>query len=240
LMVVSLVLSPGPGSGDDSPPFFALITRNGLFAPLAALGALQFLLLPLTAGLLSGDAIAGEASLGTLRYLLVRPVGRLRLVVAKYGCAVITLAILVVWVVVVGLVAGGLAFGLGPMPTLSGATLSAPAGLLRIALAAAYLVTGMAAVAAVGMFASVLTDSAPGATVATVGYAIVSQILDSLPALRPIHPLLISHRWLAFVDLFRSPIAWDGIFQGLWLHAAYVLLFLGAALMVFRRADVQA
>jgi ABC-2 type transport system permease protein len=212
ILVLSLLLSEGPAGGDDGPPFYVLITRNGFFAPLAALGALQVFLLPLTAGLLSGDAIAGEASLGTLRYLLVRPVGRARLVVAKYGCAVILLALLVAWVIAVGLTAGG---------------------------AGAYIVTGMAALAAVGVFASVLTDSAPGATVATVSLAIVSQILDSLSALRVVHPFLISHRWLAFVDLFRTPVPWDGLFEGLILHACYAALFVGAAVLVFRRRDVQ-
>jgi ABC-2 type transport system permease protein len=239
ILVLSLLLSEGPAGGDDGPPFYVLIARNGFFAPLAALGALQVFLLPLTAGLLSGDAIAGEASLGTLRYLLVRPVGRARLVVAKYGCAVILLALLVAWVIAVGLTAGGVAYGFGSMPTLSGSLLAAPAALGRIGLAGAYIVTGMAALAAVGVFASVLTDSAPGATVATVSLAIVSQILDSLSALRVVHPFLISHRWLAFVDLFRTPVPWDGLFEGLILHACYAALFVGAAVLVFRRRDVQ-
>lgn len=239
ILVLSLVFSQGPASGDDGPPFFALITRSGFFAPLAALGALQFLLLPLTAGLLSGDAIAGEASLGTLRYLLVRPVGRVRLVAAKYGCAVILLVLLVAWVVGVGLIAGGLAYGLDGMPTLSGTVLEAPAAVGRIGLAGAYIVSGMAALAAVGVFASVLTDSAPGATVATVGLAIVSQILDSLSALRVLHPFLISHRWLAFVDLFRAPVAWTALIEGLILHACYAALFLGAAVLAFRHRDVH-
>jgi ABC-2 type transport system permease protein len=239
ILVISLLLSQGPASGDDGPPFYALITRNGFFAPLAALGALQVFLLPLTAGLLSGDAVAGEASLGTLRYLLVRPVGRARLVAAKYGCAVILLTLLVTWVEAVGLTAGGLAYGLDSMPTLSGTVLGAPAAVGRIGLAGAYIVSGMAGLAAVGVFASVLTDSAPGATVATVGLAIVSQILDSLSALRAIHPFLISHRWLAFVDLFRAPVAWTALIEGLILHASYAALFLAAAVLAFRRRDVH-
>ena len=239
ILVMSLLLSQGPASGDDGPPFYALIARNGFFAPLAALGALQVFLLPLTAGLLSGDVIAGEASLGTLRYLLVRPVGRGRLVAAKYGCAVILLALMVTWVEAIALAAGGLAYGLDSMPTLSGTVLGAGAAVGRIGLAGAYIVTGMAALAAVGVFASVLTDSAPGATVATVGLAIVSQILDSLSALSALHPFLISHRWLAFVDLFRAPVVWTSLIDGLILHACYATVFLGAAVLVFRRRDVH-
>jgi ABC-2 type transport system permease protein len=241
ILVISLVLAEGPPrSSEDSPPFYALIVRNGFFAPLASLGALQVFLLPLATGLLSGDAIAGEASAGTLRYLLARPVGRLRLVTAKYASALTLVVALVAWVVLVALAAGGLAYGFGPLPTLSGAMLEAAPTLGRIALAALYVAAAMAALAAVGLFASTLTDSAPGATVATVGLAIVSQILDSLSALRAIHPYLPSHYWLAFADLFRSPIEWSGMLRGGLTDAVYIALFLAAALAVFSRKDVLA
>ena len=39
--------------------------------------------LPVAVAVVAGDSIAGEAAAGTLRYLLVRPVGRTRLLVAK-------------------------------------------------------------------------------------------------------------------------------------------------------------
>ena len=41
------------------------------------------LFLPIAVAITAGDAIAGEAQPGTLRYMLVRPVGRTRLLVAK-------------------------------------------------------------------------------------------------------------------------------------------------------------
>ena len=240
LLVLSLVLSDqAPPPSDDGPPFYALILRNGFFAPLAALGALQVFLLPLTTGLLTGDAVAGEASLGTLRYLLARPVVRHRLVLVKYAAAMVLLTLLVAWILAVGLAAGGLAYGYGPLPTLSGASLGAGPALLRLLGAGAYVVGGMAALGAIGVFASTVTDSAPGATVVTVGLAIVSQILDSLSALRPIHPYLVSHHWLAFVDLFRSPIEWTNLRGGLLLHGLYTLVFLAAAVAWFRRRDVM-
>jgi ABC-2 type transport system permease protein len=74
--------------------------------------------------------------------------------------------------------------------------------------------------------------------VATVAVAIGSQVLDNLSALRAIHPYLVSHRWLAFVDLFRSPMEWSGMLQGIVLAAAYTAVFLGAAVYVFGRKDV--
>ncbi len=58
--------------------------RNGLFAPLTGLAVVQPFFMSLAIGLFAGDAIAGEAQAGTLRYLLVRPIGRARLLGAKY------------------------------------------------------------------------------------------------------------------------------------------------------------
>ena len=235
LPVVILLTSPDPGGG---PPFFDLIRRNGLFAALTSVALIQPFFLPLGVSLLSGEALAGEASAGTLRYLVARPVGRVRLILAKYGAVMAEVTAGVVWVMVAALIAGGIAFGFGPLPTLSGTTISAGDALLRILASAGYVLTGMAGLAAIGVLISTLTTSGPGATVATMAVAIVSQILDGLRALRPVHPYLISHRWLAFVDLFRSPIEWSGLAQGLVAAACYTTIFLGAALLLFRRKDI--
>jgi ABC-2 type transport system permease protein len=239
LIVVSLALSSSPpASNPDQPPFLTLILSSGLFAPLTALAVIQPFFLPLGAGLLSGDAIAGEASAGTLRYLLVRPVDRTRLVLAKYGFVMVQVAAGVVWVVVIGLVAGGIAFGYGSIPTLSGTTIGPGATLLRTVGVAGYLVAGVAGIAAIGVLISTLTDSAAGAAVAPVAVAIVSQILDHITSVRVIHPYLISHQWLAYLDLFRSPIEWGNVVRGLITFGIYTGVFLWLALAVFRRKDI--
>ena len=62
------------GRGDGGPDFFGSITENGLFVALAALTIELGLFLPLAVAAISGDAVAGEANLGTLRYLLTVPV----------------------------------------------------------------------------------------------------------------------------------------------------------------------
>jgi ABC-2 type transport system permease protein len=235
LPIIILKTSPGAGGG---PPFFDLIRNNGLFAGLTAIGLVEPFFLPLGTGLLSGESIAGEASSGTLRYLLARPVGRVRLVMAKYAAVLAQLTVAVVWVMTIGLVSGGLAFGYGDLPTLSGSTLSGAAGLLRVVASAGYVVAAMTGLAAIGVFISTLTDSGPGATVATVFVALLSQILDGLSGIRAIHPYLLTHEWLAFADLFRSPVEWEGIIRGMVLDASYTVVFLGAAILVFARKDV--
>jgi ABC-2 type transport system permease protein len=216
------------------------IVGNGLFAPLTGLAVVQPFFLSLAVGLFAGDAIAGEAQGGTLRYLLVRPVRRARLLSAKYWAAMTMIGTLLLGVIASGAFFGGIAFGFRPLPTLSGTSLSVLAASLRIMGAGAYILLAASGIVAMGLFVSTLTDSGPGATVATVILAIASQIADNIPSLHAIHRYLPTHGWLAFVDLFRFPVAWSGMRAGLLVSAAYTVVFLAAALAAFGRRDITA
>lgn len=241
LIVLAVKLSPPTPSGsEDAPPFLLQIVQNGLFAPLTGLAVVQPFFLSLAIGLFAGDAIAGEAQAGTLRSLLVRPVGRARLVISKYAAAMSMLGVLLVGVIASGALFGGIVFGFGPLPTLSGSSLSVVQASLRILGAGAYILFAAAGITAIGIFVSTLSDSGPGATVATVILAITSQILDNIPSLHAIHGYLPTHGWLAYTDLFRFPVDWVGMRAGLVVSAAYAAVFLAAALLVFGRKDVTA
>ena len=86
---------PSRRTAGDAPPFLFQITTSGLYAALTGLAVVQPFFLPLATGLFAGDAVAGEAQAGTLRYLLLRPVRRVRLVLAKYTSAMTLLGFLV-------------------------------------------------------------------------------------------------------------------------------------------------
>jgi ABC-2 type transport system permease protein len=73
-------LTPPPGQGSA---FLSAVLQDGALYPAAALALILPVFLPVAVAVVAGDSIAGEASTGTLRYLLVRPVGRTRLLVAK-------------------------------------------------------------------------------------------------------------------------------------------------------------
>ena len=237
LLVLALVLDPP--TGPDGAGLPTLVRSGGVFAAAAGLVLVQPFLLPLTASLLGGDTIAGEASSGTLRYLLVRPVGRVRLVVAKYVAVLVQLAVAVAVVAVTGLVAGGLAFGLGATPLLSGTTASLPEALVRLAAAGGYSLAAAGAVAAVGVYASTLTTSAPGATVVAIAAAIIEQILGAIEAIEVVHPYLLTTYWPRLLELFRDPVEWSLLAEGLIVSAAHVVLFVGLALVRMRRRDVH-
>src|SRR6478672_8655792 len=154
VMAVAVKVSePWPGRGPD---FLSSITSNGLFVPLAALGVEIGMFLPLAIAMLAGDAVAGEANLGTLRYLLTVPVGRTRLLAVKYASLVVGALWGVAVVTVAGALAGIALFGTGPMTTLSGTQIGFGEALWRVVLVALYVAAGLAALGAVGLFISTL------------------------------------------------------------------------------------
>jgi ABC-2 type transport system permease protein len=227
-----------PGRGGDGPDFFSSITENGLFVALASLTIELGLFLPLAVAAISGDAVAGEANLGTLRYLLTVPVQRARLLAVKYLAIVIFSVAATLTVTVTGIVMGLALFGGGEMTLLSGTQIGFAEGLLRVLAASLYLSVCLASLGAVGLFVSTLTEQPIGAMITVVIFSTASFIADSIPQIAWLHPFLITHNWLAFGDLFRSPVAWDGIQQGIYVALAYVIVFWFAGWARFTGKDV--
>jgi ABC-2 type transport system permease protein len=145
---------------------------------------------------------------------------------------------LLVGVVLAGLLAGGVVFGFGPLPTLSGTTLSVADTLLRIVASGIYILLAASGIMAVGLFVSTVTDSGPGAIVATVIVAIASQVLDNIPSLHAIHAYLPTHDWLGYTGLFRFPVDWSQMRAGLTVSLIYTAVFLILAVWNLRRRDV--
>src|SRR2546430_7671849 len=187
---------PSPGSG---PRFFDQITHNGVFAALVGLTITLPFFLPLAVAIVAGDAVAGEANLGTLRYVLSRTVGRTRLLVLK-GTTIIVFCFAATFAVALaGLVAGSILFPIGPVTTLSGDTLSLAAGTLRIGLAAVLVAGSLLGLAAIGMFISTPPGAPLGALGGDGGGGRVSGGVQpgagpAWPAPLPLPPLLLAFR----------------------------------------------
>ncbi|NMR19456.1 ABC transporter permease [Cellulomonas fimi] len=238
LIAVAVRLSsepPGPGEG---PPFLDRVTQNGLFVGMTALVVSIPLFLPLTVGVVAGDTIAGEASLGTLRYLLVAPAGRVRLLVVKYVAAAVFCLAATLTVVVVGALVGLALFGAGPATLLSGDTVGVGESAVRALLVAVYVTVSLLGLSAVGLFVSTLTEVPVGAMAATVVLSVVAQVLGQLDQLAWLHPWLFSRHWLGFADLLRQPVSWDSFGDNALLQAGYVAVFGALAYGRFVTKDV--
>ncbi|MCX4737390.1 ABC transporter permease [Streptomyces antibioticus] len=230
----------GPGGGGGGPAFIAQITNNGLFLVFTALAATLPFFLPMAIGVVAGDAIAGESAAGTLRYLLVAPAGRTRLLLTKYATVMAFCLAATLVVAVSALAVGALLFPLGDLTTISGTTISFTDGLLRALLIALVVAASLTGVAALGLFVSTLTGSGIAAMATTVGLLITVQILDQIPQLHAIQPYLFSHYWLSFADLMREPVYWDELVRNLGLQALYAAVFGSAAWARFTTKDITA
>ena len=237
LMAVAIRVVGGanPGRG---PAFLDQITDNGLFVALAAMVVAIPLFLPLTVSVAAGDAIAGEASHGTLRYLLIAPAGRVRLLVVKYLAAAAFCLAATLTLLLAGILVGWALFPIGPVTLLSGAQVSVGEGMLRLLAIAGYVSVSLLGLSAIGLFFSTLTTVPIGAMAATAILAVAAQIVGAIPQLEALHPWLFTNLWLDFADLLRSPVVWDSFAGNAVLQAGYILVFGAAAIVRFTTKDV--
>nr|WP_256177480.1 ABC transporter permease [Kitasatospora aureofaciens] len=228
------------GGGGGAPSFIAQTTQNGLFLVFTALAVALPVFLPMTVGVVAGDSVAGEAATGTLRYLLVAPAGRTRLLAAKFTAGLAFCLAATAAVAVTALATGAALFPLGKVTLLSGDTIGLGEALPRALLVAAMVALSLAGLVAIGLFVSTLTGSGIAAMATTVVLVITVQILDSFPQLDAIRPFLFTHYWLSFADLLRAPMYWDGMLKNLGLQAAYIAVFGSAAWARFSSRDISA
>jgi ABC-2 type transport system permease protein len=106
IMITHLAPPPGQGSA-----FLSAVLANGALYPAAALALVLPVFLPVATAVVAGDSIAGEATTGTLRYLLARPVGRTRLLVAKLISVIVYVLLVVVSVTVTAYATGTMLLG---------------------------------------------------------------------------------------------------------------------------------
>lgn len=238
LIAVAVRLSSRPATPGRGPLFLDRITQNGLFVAVTALVVCVPLFLPLTIGVVAGDTIAGEANLGTLRYLLLAPAGRIRLLLVKYAGTVAFCCAATATVAASGTLAGVVLFPVGPVTLLSGDTVSVGDSALRSLLIAAYITVSLMGLGAIGLLISTFTDAPVGAMAATIVLSVVSQVLDNLPQLEWLHPWLFSHHWLDFADLLRQPIDWTSFGANALLQSGYIVVCGALAYAKFSNKDV--
>jgi len=249
IFVAVTKVAPPPGQG---PALLSAVLSNGSLFPAAALAIVLPIFLPISVAIVAGDAIAGEASAGMLRYLLARPVGRTRLLVAKLIALIAYVLFAVVAVAVTSYIVGIILFGDKPIALSSGSITSqgviansisgtplTPADIiLRTVGAVAFIAVSMLGVGAIALFLSTLTDSSLAAALGAMAALIASATLVALNAAASISPYLPTEYWLAWLDFFRQPILWRDIDRGFAIQAVYVVVFLGAAWANFASKDV--
>lgn len=225
--IIALTGGPSPG---DGPPLLASVASNGLVLPIVTLMLTQNLLLPLVSAMVAADALAGESSHGTLRGLLLAPVGRVRLVWVK-ATGVLVMTVLAVAVIAVsGVLTGLVIVGSDGLVTLSGTTLPLGEALGRVALAAGWSAVQMAAIGAIALAISSLTDHPLVVLAVTLGTLIVFGVLTAIPSLGWLQPFLVTTGWYSIADFLRDPITTGDLLTSLWRAGCYILIGVSATI----------
>jgi ABC-2 type transport system permease protein len=223
---------------------------SGLTMPLIALSATLLFLLPLAVAIFAGESVAGEASWGSLRYLLVQPVPRWRVLGAKASLAAAFSIAAVLIVVLVSLASGVIAFGWHRLTVLdlqhtspfliASARFSPLDGLARVGLATAFVLGTLTSTFAFALMLSTFTVRPFSAVAGGVGLSLFSRALDNVPGLHALSP------WLPVTDsgttlwtgFFTRPMQTAGVAHALEVQAGYTAAFLALALARFSRADI--
>lgn len=240
VVMTALLVNGGPiaPAGGGTPGLVDVASSSGLnFAFFMLLATSQFLLVVVVA-LFAGDAVASEAQWGSLRYLLTRPIARARLLQTKLLVAGAYAGAAVLFVPLVSLLMGTVAFGFSSVQTPLAGALGVNTGLGRLALSAAYVLAAMAVVTALAFWFSTLTDAPLSAVGGAVVLIVVSEILDQVSALGGVRNVLPTHYWLAWLDLLIDPVNATHMTTGLLQMLPWVIGPLLLAFRHFRRKDV--
>jgi ABC-2 type transport system permease protein len=230
----------GDGGGGNGPAaaFLTQVAGNGVFLSFLALTIMLTLVLPLVVAVVSGESLAGEANTGTLRYLLVVPAGRARLLSVKYLAVVVFALVACLLVAASALIMGVALFPVGPVTLLSGTTVPLSDGLLRLLFVVLYVTAAMAMLSAIGLAISSLTEH-PIAAIATIMIlAVSSEVADNIPQFAGVAPYLPTHWWLSFDSILRMPVDTTELAHGLLSFAVYVVIFGSIAWARFTTADI--
>ncbi len=241
VMVLAFQFGPSSDERDSDNGGFGLVdlATSGAanFTMFALLVSTSFLLVVVVA-LFCGDAVASEASWGSLRYLLAAPVPRGRLLGVKLTVGLIFSVIAIAVLISTCLAVGTAAFGWEPLRAAVGGEVSAAEAVWRVLAAAGYIAVMLLPVAGLAFLLSVSTDAPLGAVGGAVFLHILSNILDAITALGDLRNLLPTRYSYAWIGLLSSPAQTDDMVRGALAAVAYTAVFFSLAWWRFMRKDV--
>jgi ABC-2 type transport system permease protein len=214
---------------------------NGWFVAHTLMNSL-WVQIPILISFVAGDELAGEATAGTYRLILIRPVSRTRIFLAKY---ITTLLYTLIFVFFLGLLSAGLAvavLGSGDLIVLGRGILVLPQSevLWRFVLAYGFAAWGMMTVASIAFFFSSFVENAIGPIVGTMGVVIVFALVTVLPveSFASIRPYLFTYHMNIWQKAFADPIPWHDIRVSVTHLGANSAAATLAAWIIFTKKDI--
>lgn len=214
---------------------------NGYLIAYFILGSLT-IHIPFLIALVAGDLLAGEATAGTYRMLITRPVSRLKLVSAKFIAGLIYTNLLVLWLAIISLGLGLIIFGVGELIVIKDAIIIFAQNdiLWRFMFAYASAALSMCVVMALGFLFSSLVENAIGPIVTTMTVIIIFTIFSAINIdfFRTIKPYLFTNYMSTWRLIFDDPIDYNEIIKNGLVLTGHIIGFFGIALFIFKRKDI--
>ena len=199
--------------------------------------------IPFLITLVSGDLLAGEATAGTYRILLTRPVSRMQVVTSKFIAGKIYTISLIFWLAIMSLGMGAILFGFGELIVVkSGAVviLDRADVLWRFLFAFGFAALGMSVVSALAFFFSSLVENAIGPIIVTMAVIIVFFVVSAIniDIFSTIKPYLFTNYILSWRLFFDDPIDAGEIIKAVAVLSGHVVFLYVISAIIFKRKDV--
>jgi ABC-2 type transport system permease protein len=215
---------------------------NGYFISYFILGSLA-VHIPFLVALVAGDLLAGEATAGTYRLLVTRPVSRFQIATSKFLTAIIYTSLLIFWLAAISLGLGMLIFGIGELIVIgSNQVIIFPKEDIwwRFLLAYGYAILSMSVVASLAYLFSSLVENAIGPIITTMAIIIVFFVISAIDIdiFNSIQPYLFTNYTLSWRLFFDDPMDMAEILKSVGVMLLHIIVFYTTALLVFRRKDI--
>ena len=232
---------------------------NGYFMCYIILNTL-LIQVPILVALVAGDAISGEANMGTLRLLLTKPITRTGVIIAKFLASFVFTIGLLIWMAITALWFSLLIFGADDMLIFRVRgeesqilQITADDVMWRYYAAFGYAAVALTVIAALALLLSVFAENSIGPIIATVCIVIVCTVVSNInvPIIdRNVKPWLFTSYlvgWKGFFYIGSTPEGepikgslenWPAIRNSLGILFAHIAILLTASIVVFRRKDI--
>jgi ABC-2 type transport system permease protein len=233
---------------------------NGYFMCYIILNTL-LIQMPILVALVAGDAISGEANMGTLRLLLTKPISRQRIIGIKFLAAFLYTVALLIFMALMALFISMLIFGVDDMLIFRNKgdvsqilEITKDDVMWRYFAAFAYATVALTVIAALALLLSVFAENSIGPIIATVCIVIVCTIISNMnvPIIdKTIKPFLFTSYLVGWKGFFYiasdeenqtikgSIENWPAIRNSLFILLAHIGVFFGAAVFFFKRKDIM-
>jgi len=215
---------------------------NGYWISYIILNALT-IHIPFLIALVAADLLAGEATAGTYRMLVIRPVSRMQIVISKFLAGTIYTALLVNWLAFMSLVVGLIIFGGGELIVANSKAIiifDQSDVLWRFFLAYGFAILSMTVVSSLSILFSSLVENAIGPIVSTMAVIVIFIILSAFDVeiLRDIRPFLFTNYMLDWREFFNDPLDLSEIAKSVSILLGHILIFFTATAIIFRKKDI--